>query len=1084
MDVSEILDPLNDSQREAVCAPSGNLMILAGAGSGKTRVLVHRISWYIATNECSSFGILAVTFTNKAAAEMRGRIEELLQTPSGGMWVGTFHGIAHRLLRAHWQEANLPQSFQILDSDDQLRLVKRVVRGLELDESQYNPREAQWFINSRKDDGLRPEQIDTSGDPTLMQMVRIYSSYQEACETSGLVDFAELLLRAFELFRDNPSVIQHYQQRFRHILVDEFQDTNSLQYAWLKLLVGPNGHLFAVGDDDQCLDAGAMVSLPDGKKLPIEHIDVGDAVMSSYGSGDYRPAIVTDTFVREREGQRVILNFASGNSLSSTPEHTHFAGYLLDHTPQMHFLYLMYKQGVGFRLGTSQVYTKGQKKPVLGFKQRALHERADALWIIRTHNTENEARLDETLTSLKYSLPTMPFVPRKGRGTAGIVHDQALIGKIFAELDTRTSAQQLLQDVNLDERYPHHVPQGRNSIRHNITVTLCGDRRGRNPMHRISLIGTSEALRQQLIDAGFSIRAAKKASRSWRFETCRKDFYELMKIAKDLRDLCDARIVLNGNIQGRSLPFIKAAHIRPGMVMVNEQGEFDVVTSVQQEASKDKVYDINVLNTHNFIANGVVTHNSVYSWRGARVDNMLRFEKDFANSKLLRLEQNYRSTAKILKAANELIGNNSGRLGKELWTDGEQGENIQLYTAFNEQDEARFVINQIESGQTSGKNYEDMAILYRVSAQSRVFEEQLMQQGIPYRVYGGMRFYERQEIKDALAYLRLATFPDDDASFERIVNTPTRGIGQKTLQDLRLQAREQSQPLWHASAYLIQHKLLSSRACSALENFLVLMRKISEATKDKRLEEAMDVTIRMSGLIEHFKKEKGEKGEARIENLEELVRGAGSFTVQEDIHGDLEPLQAFLAHAALESGDTQANANTKCVNLMTLHAAKGLEFPEVYLVGMEEGLFPHQRSSDDIVQMEEERRLCYVGITRAQKKLILTHAQHRRMHGSDYYPQASRFVNEIPKDLIDEVRLGGAVSHQQFSRSSVSNNFKSATTEVAGGFRLGQRVSHQRFGEGTVLRLEGQGAQARIQVNFEEVGSKWLVLAYANLSAA
>ena len=721
MDISTVLDGLNEAQREAVGAPPGNMLILAGAGSGKTRVLVHRIAWYIETGQASPYGILAVTFTNKAAAEMRARIESLLHRPTGGMWVGTFHGIAHRLLRAHWQEAGLAENFQILDSDDQYRTLRRVLRGLGLDEAQYSPRELQWFINGQKDEGLRPQHIDDRGDPNLQQLVRIYQAYEEACARSSLVDFAELLLRAFELFRDQRDILGHYRQRFRHCLVDEFQDTNALQYAWLRLLAGDGGTLFAVGDDDQ----------------------------------------------------------------------------------------------------------------------------------------------------------------------------------------------------------------------------------------------------------------------------------------------------------------------------------------------------------------------SIYSWRGARVENMQRFERDFPDTRLIRLEQNYRSTANILNAANALIANNSGRLGKELWTDGVEGERLDLYAAYNEHDEARFVVDRITVARQKGGSYTGHAVLYRVSAQSRVLEEVLMQSGVPYRVYGGMRFYERAEIKDALAYLRLAVFHDDDASFERIVNTPTRGIGQRTVDELRGVARTQRITLWEAALQVLQDKQLGARALGALEAFLRLIHQMGAAIQGLPLEEAMDHVIKHSGLIEHYRKERGEKGLARLENLEELVSAAREFQVDKEVHGDLEPLPAFLSHAALESGETQADASSDFVHLMTLHAAKGLEFPHVYLVGMEEGLFPHQRSSSDPVQLEEERRLCYVGITRAQEQLTLTHAQHRRLHGTEYYPQPSRFLRELPAELVSEVRLGGGHSQPLFSQE---------TSTVAGdngsGFNLGERVVHARFGEGVVLNLEGQGSHTRVQVNFERAGSKWLVLAYAGLQHA
>ncbi len=716
MDVSAVLDGLNDAQREAVAAPGGNMLVLAGAGSGKTRVLVHRIAWYIQTGQASPQGILAVTFTNKAAAEMRSRIEALLKQPVGGMWVGTFHGIAHRLLRTHWQEACLPAGFQILDSDDQLRMLRRIMKGMGLDESRYSAKEAQWFINARKDDGLRAQHIETQGEPILQQMVHIYQTYQQTCDRTGLVDFAELLLRAHELFREQPGLLAHYQQRFRHLLVDEFQDTNTLQYAWLRLLAGEENKVFAVGDDDQ----------------------------------------------------------------------------------------------------------------------------------------------------------------------------------------------------------------------------------------------------------------------------------------------------------------------------------------------------------------------SIYSFRGARMENMQRFEKDFAEPVLHRLEQNYRSTANILHAANALIANNHTRLGKNLWTDGREGGKLDLYAAYNEHDEARFVVGRIKSAMVEHVNLKDIAVLYRVSATSRVLEEALMQEQVPYRVFGGVRFYERAEIKDTLAYLRLASFSDDDAAFERIVNTPARGIGQRSLDALRHHARGENISLWQAAGGLVKDKLLPARALASVERFLALIHETSQSMQGKPLDEVVDMVIRTSGLIAHYKKEKGERGLARIENLDELVSAAGEFQVNKDVHGELEPLPAFLSHAALESGDTQANAYMDAVNLMTLHIAKGLEFEQVYLVGMEEELFPHRRNVQDLVRLEEERRLCYVGVTRAQKKLTLSYAQHRRLHGADYYPRPSRFLGEIPSELINEIRLGGTLTEGFFSRAAPDND---------ASFHLGQRVVHARFGEGTVLNMEGQGSHTRIQVSFETAGSKWLMLTYANLQS-
>ena len=467
---------------------------------------------------------------------------------------------------------------------------------------------------------------------------------------------------------------------------------------------------------------------------------------------------------------------------------------------------------------------------------------------------------------------------------------------------------------------------------------------------------------------------------------------------------------------------------------------------------------------------------SIYSWRGARVENMKAFQKDFKETKLLKLEQNYRSTTTILNAANKLIGNNSKRLGKNLWTDGEEGERIGIYMAYNELDEARYVVNQIQKCSEEGGSFEENAILYRVSAQSRVLEEALLSSKIPYRVYGGVRFYERMEIKDALAYVRIATFHDDDISFERIINTPTRGIGSRTIEELRIVAKKDNCSLWAAAHHIIEHKLLSPRAVNALEEFIRLVQRMSLTKSQPALDDRVDSIIKLSGLINHFKKEKGEKGLARIENLEELVKASSEFELDDNEElKEMSAMQAFLAHAALESGETQAGDKSNCVHLMTLHSAKGLEFPSIFLDGMEEGLFPHQRSSGDLKQLEEERRLCYVGITRARKLLTLTYTQYRRLHGSDYYPQPSRFIDEIPAELLSEIRMGGNVTESLFRKKVTRSGSKD------GKLTLGQRVSHTKFGEGVILNLEGDGDNMRIQVNFENAGSKWLVASYENL---
>ena len=721
MDVSHLLDGLNAAQREAVSAPAGHLLVLAGAGSGKTRVLMHRIAWLNEVHSVPAHGIFAVTFTNKAAGEMRHRADALLAHGARGMWIGTFHGLAHRLLRLHWQDAKLPEGFQILDSDDQLRLVKRVVQQLEFDEARFPPKQIAWWINAQKDEGRRPQHIQPTGDEWGEVMLKSYMLYQERCDQSGLVDFAEILLRAHELLRDTPALLAHYRQRFQELLIDEFQDTNSIQYGFIRLLAGDTGRVFVVGDDDQ----------------------------------------------------------------------------------------------------------------------------------------------------------------------------------------------------------------------------------------------------------------------------------------------------------------------------------------------------------------------AIYGWRGAKVENVQKFLQDFPGARTIRLEQNYRSTANILDAANAVIANNPERLGKQLWTDSGEGEAVDLYAAYNEIDESRYVIQRIRQWVNDGGSWSEAAILYRSNAQSRVFEETLLSEQIPYRVYGGMRFFERMEIKDTMAYLRLIASRVDDAAFERAVNTPTRGIGDRTLDEVRRMARGAGVPLWEATQLAIHSDALTSRAKNALAGFVQLIEQLADEVVNLNLQDKIDHVLMRSGLRAHYDRESKGSMDSRVDNLDELVSVASRFSRGDDEESaQLSELVAFLAYAALEAGEGQADAGEEGVQLMTLHSAKGLEFPLVFLVGLEEGLFPNARSVEESGRLEEERRLAYVGITRARQKLVLSHAESRRLHGQDMMGLPSRFLREIPHALLNEIRPKVKIARPYLSPTR--RNAGHAPIETP-GIALGTNVRHATFGMGTVTDIEGNGAHARVQVNFDDAGSKWLVLAYANL---
>ncbi|KJV05692.1 DNA helicase II [Methylocucumis oryzae] len=723
MDITPIINPLNDAQREAVTAPSHSMLILAGAGSGKTRVLVHRIAWQIQVNGVSPHNILAVTFTNKAAKEMQQRIHALLQLPTQAMWVGTFHGIAHRILRRHYELAGLPATFQVMDTSDQLRLIKRILNDMKIDESLYPAKQVLWHINGQKEEGIRAKHTVAHSE-AQQQMLLIYQAYENTCNQSGLVDFAELLLRMHELMRDNAELLRHYQHRFEHVHVDEFQDTNSLQYAWLRLLTQELDNLFVVGDDDQ----------------------------------------------------------------------------------------------------------------------------------------------------------------------------------------------------------------------------------------------------------------------------------------------------------------------------------------------------------------------SIYGWRGAKIENIYGFQRHYPNHRLVKLEQNYRSTGHILNAANAIIRTNSNRIGKELWTAGQLGEPLRIYAAFNEQDEANFVLDRIKTWQRQGEQLSDTAILYRSNAQSRLFEEKLMNSGIPYRVYGGLRFFDRAEIKNALAYLRLIANRDDDASFERIINWPTRGIGQRTVDELRNIANTEPCSLWSAGLKACAEQRFSARTVTALNQFFNLIMRLRSETAEFELYEKVKRVIEQAGMVTFYQNPKVESGDEKIENLKELVNAARAFSLEQYPDEVFSELDMFLAHASLESGDSQADEHTDAVQLMTLHSAKGLEFKQVFIVGMEEGLFPSQQSLEDVKRIEEERRLCYVGITRAMQELYLTYAESRRLYGRATSANRSRFIRELPDECLREVRMRGNIESQPIHTRKPPSPFTASTSQ----FKLGQRVVHATFGEGIILQIEGEGAQERLQINFagkqgQPVGVKWLMVAYAKL---
>ncbi len=1074
--IDALLAGLNEPQREAVTHPGGPLLILAGAGSGKTRVLTHRLAWLVHTERARAGELLAITFTNKAAQEMRERVELLLGRSTRGMWVMTFHAACARLLRAEAPRLGFTRRYTIYDQADSRRLVKRGLDELGVDTKRFTPAAVQNQIsdakNKLRDAGAYRELVGSFFEQTVADA---YELYEQGLHRANAMDFDDLLVNAVNVLQLFPEVRGRYGAAFRHVLVDEYQDTNHAQYRLLQLLAGEHRNLAVVGDDDQCLLEGTLVTMGDGTRRAIEDVRAGDAVLSCYGSGDLRPARVTDVFSSRRtDGVRIRLR--SGREIVSTPEHTHFAGFRLGLTPQQHMTYLMRRASRGCRVGVTRTYTAGQAKPVIGLQQRCNHEHADAAWVVSVHPSDAQARAAEHGLSVRFGLPTIPFV---ARGGGGLVGDQALIDEVFDGVDSDLGGLRLLHDAGLDAEHPHHVPATHEGRRRDLTITLCGDRRGRTPMHRVAIGGRDPELRRRLADAGFGVRDARGGS--WRLETCFKDFDAAVRFADRVREHVDVTVRYAARLGARqpgeknALPFMPASAVRPGMAMFTEDGGFDVVVSVDRVALERPVYDLNVEATHNFVAAGLLTHNSVYSFRGADIRNILDFGDDFPDAKVVRLEQNYRSTQTILDAANAVISHNRGRMGKSLWTDLGEGDPIRVRELDDEHAEARFVVGEIERLVDEGVSRNEVTVFYRTNAQSRVLEDTLVRREIPYQVIGGTKFYERAEIKDAIAYLTVLANGQDVVSFTRVANSPRRGLGQTSLSRVVAHAETIGISVWEAAADAGAVPGLGTAARRALERFMATMASLRERARDGvPVGDLLEAVLHETGYLEALEAERTIEAQGRTENLHELVEVAREFDAAADEEDDR--LDVFLAQVALVADADTRRDDEGLVTLMTLHNAKGLEYPIVFMIGCEEGVFPHSRSLDEGT-LEEERRLCYVGITRAMRDLVLTYARRRAVFGAAQHGLPSRFLAEIPPELTDREGapallggLGGAGA-----RPRATTSWAAARADAPGAdFRLGEDVLHAAFGEGVVTGVEPGGV---VVVRFASDGSERKLMA-------
>jgi DNA helicase-2/ATP-dependent DNA helicase PcrA len=1088
------LSGLNPAQYEAVTLPPGPILVVAGAGSGKTRVLTHRLAYLVAEVGASPFEVLAITFTNKAAGEMRERVAELVGPVGRRMWVSTFHAACSRILRREASLLGYRPSFTIYDQADAQRLTDWVRRDLNLDPKRFPARQLHQQISTLKNELVLPgEYALIASGPAEKRISEVYTEYQRRLADASAVDFDDLLVLAVRLFREHPEALERYRARFRHVLVDEFQDTNAAQWELVRALTAEHRSVMVVGDLDQCLVAGTAITMGDRSTRPIERVEAGDEVLSCYGSGDFRPSRVLRVH-RSETFAGVAITLASGRKLVSTPEHMHFAGYVIGRTPQLHMTYLMWKDGVGFRVGTSL-------------------EGCDEAWVVGAHATRAEALARAAALADSYELPTAFLV----------------------EFDTEKAGYSLLADEDLSFDYPHHAAHGHTGAasgnpRRRLSVVLCGDRRGGNPFHRISLFGYDDEGRRALEDLGLSVRPARRGSRGWRFETGSADMgaiaatVERIAGALDVRVRYSARLGRNDDVStANSLPFMPAASVRPGMVMVDETGDFDVVTGIEWVHIQEPVYDIDIDRTHNFVANGIVTHNSIYKFRGADFRNLLKFEEAFPEAVTVVLDQNYRSSQRILDAANAVIENNASHRPKQLWTDKGDGEPIVRFQGDDEHDEARFVVSEIHRLINEAEHrYGDVAVFYRTNAQSRVLEESLVRSGVPYRVFGGVKFYDRREIKDALAYLRALVNPDDEVSWKRIVNTPRRGVGDTSVAKIDSYASGAGVPFPAAIADAAAAGV-SGKALGGLKDLLELMGEAADAAAGG-VGSALEAVLTKSGYLAELEAERSIEAAGRIENLQELVGSAREFDEQVD-RGDfgglvaiggvgvgagpddatdhpqgLARVQAFLEAISLVTDLDENDPEQSSVTLMTLHSAKGLEYPVVFLIGLEDGVFPHVRSLGDPDELEEERRLCYVGITRAEQRLYLCHAWSRMMFGSTDYRPPSRFLDEIPGELMmligeQEKRGKGLGRHRDsvvahaMRRQTAPVSERPAQSSAIGahgadqiGLRVGDDVSHERFGEGVIVDIEGIGDKAEAVVRFREAGEKRLLLVWAPLT--
>jgi DNA helicase-2/ATP-dependent DNA helicase PcrA len=1093
-----LLDPLNEAQRAAVVHFEGPALVIAGAGSGKTRTVVHRIAYLLEERGVLPQQILAVTFTNKAAGELKERVLDLIGESARDLWVSTFHSACLRVLRSYGERIDLAPGFGIYDDTDQLDVLKEIltdVRGLD----DANPRVLRSLIDRIKCNLWTPEKLAQEGGNHFGTMISgvplelltdVFQRYQGRLRRANAVDFNDILGRTVELFRDHPDVLSRVQQRARFVHVDEYQDTNGAQYELTQQLASAERNLMVVGDPDQCLPPETMI--PTGRGcLQIDEVEVGDEVFGTGGALQTALGRVAHVQRGHYRGRLWTVR-AAGRTLRGTPHHLVPAR--IPHREGGYYVCLMFRADRGYRVGiTKSLRSDDAGRAEGGFGVRLGQAFGDKLWVLRTCVSRAEASYWESYYAAAYGLPTTLF---HGTGR-NLTMDDPWIERLYTNLDTASGAKQLMADLELHPEFPHHRPQN-GARRQSVDLVMFQDsRRGAVGYHRVQWSSNRADLAERLRGAGFPVRDQGRGG--FRVEVSRKSYIEALAFARRMAACGGMEIQRRAQIDGVRYALMPLSHLHPGMaVLVAEGGALREapVESVGQEEYDGPVYDLEVDGTHTYLADGTLVHNSIYAFRGADLRNILDFQRDYEGSEVYRLELNYRSVGSVLEVANAIILRNEGRLEKDLRPVKEAGDKVKVYRAVDHRAEADFVARQVERLMAERElGYDDFAVLYRTNAQSRVLEEALRRASIPARIVGGVGFYERREVKDVLSYARAALNPADDIAWRRTLNRPKRGIGRTSEQKLTAWASRKAVRFYDALA-AAGEVLAGTPAVGRIAGFLELMHDLIEASATLPATQFLKLVMDTSGYIEALKREGSFEAEGRLENLDELLNAVTEW--EQEAGGSIGE---FLDEASLlASVDDRAikavnqELPEEAVTLMTLHNAKGLEFPAVFLVGMEESLMPHRSSTGSMQEIEEERRLLYVGLTRAQEALFLVHCESRMIFGRTEPTRPSRFLEDVPRKMLVEVDVLGRELHDPRSLNKFSRAVWRPPAAGGGGggavatgaapksYRGGEKVKHPKFGAGTVVGVSGQGAKTEVTVVFESAGAKQLLVKYANLT--